>query len=212
MRLSERACPCLDRALQQLRLLGFERLDALTGVGDVLQLLAGILAELQHRRNVAAIFAGQVVDQVEAFFDLLQPLGVVLDGLQVIAQAAHQLGERVFEHGGLIGQLCLRGVDLGQPGQGARGLPDQVAGGGRFLRAFIQHLQRLLGIAGQRLGIGEAVALAAQFGLFTGLEPGVLDLLGLEGEHLHAPVGIGLGLADLAQLGAHARQASGRCC
>ncbi len=48
---------------------------------------------------------------------------------------------------------------------------------------------------------------AAQGDVFAGLEPGIVDLASLEGEHLDSAVGVGLGLTDLAQLAAHGGEA-----
>ena len=85
-------------------------------------------------------------------------------------------------------------------------LTDQVGGGGEFRGAFIQDGERLLGQVGKRLGICQPVALLAQFFVLTGLEPGCLDLLGLEGEHFGALFRIPLGCTQLLQFTADGEQ------
>ncbi len=81
---------------------GFQFSDAFGCGGDGLELLAGIGGESDDGFDGAAIFALQAADQVEAFLDLLQPLGVEFDGFEVVAQAAGQVGQVFLQRGGLV--------------------------------------------------------------------------------------------------------------
>ena len=89
------------------------------------------------------------VDQVEALLHFLQALGVVFDGLQVVAQAAGQVGQGLFHRDGLFRHALLGRVDLGQFRQRLDCPPEQVGGGGGFGAAIIQYRQGILGQCGQ---------------------------------------------------------------
>ena len=128
LRFCERARPCSESfasAADSAASSSAMRPEAVVMVSNC---FAGIDSEGDDGLDAAAVLALQAVDQVEAFLHFLQPLGVVFDRLQVIAQAAGQVGEGLFQRDGLFRQGFLGGVDLGQFGQRLDRLPDQVGG------------------------------------------------------------------------------------
>ena len=130
------------------------------------------------------------MDQVEPLFHFLQALGIVFDRLQIIAQAARQVGESLFHRGGLFRQVLLGRIDLGQFRQRMDCPPEQIAGSRGFGAAFIQGRQGFLGQQGQGFGIGETIPLLFQVRIFRRAQPGSFDLAGLEGQHVGAAFGI----------------------
>ena len=109
---SPRAATC--QVHQQQVLLGFQLGDALPGVLDQVELLAGFLFEGQHGWDIRAVLALESVQQLEALLHHFQPARVGLDRLQVGAQASPQLGGGIGEELRLFGQRTLRWIHAGE--------------------------------------------------------------------------------------------------
>ncbi len=159
---------------------------------------------------LAAVFALQAADQVEALFDLLQALGVELDRLEVIAQAAGQVGQVFFQGGGLCSQRgpgCCRSAPVYVSAWTTWPIRSVEAGDSGVPSS--SRVSACCARVASRLGVCQAVAFAAQLFVLTGFEPGGLDLPGLEGEQLGAAFRIRTGRAQVVQLAPDGEQAPG---
>ncbi len=67
--------------------------DALAGVRQSLALGLRFRGVSQHVLNRRAVFALEVLDEFESFLDRVQPLGVELDPVAVIAEVAGQVAK-----------------------------------------------------------------------------------------------------------------------
>ena len=142
------------------------------------------------------------MDQVEPLLYLVQALRVELDLFEIIAQAVDEVRHALQQDLGLVRHFVLGRVDLGQGRKGLHHLSHQVGRGGRVRRSFLEDSQRLLGIAGERFGIRQAITFLAQLFILARFEARRFDLLRLVGEYVHAALGIGLGFAQVVQLAA----------
>ncbi len=145
-------------------------------------------------------------DEVETLFHFLEALRVKFDLFEIVAQVAGEVGEIFEQEVGALGEVRFGGVGLRQRGHGLCGLSQQVGGGGRVGRGFVEDGQRLLRVLGERFGVGEPVALFSQFLVFAFLQPGGFDLLGLEGEHFGAARRVRLRGAQAGEFAAQVNQ------
>ena len=110
------------------------------------------LGEGQHSRDAFAILAFEALEQVQAFFHLVQAARVELDAFQVVAQIASELFQALEQR--------LRLLPPGQPGSG-RGAPrlpraltvcpNRSVAAGDLGMPFIQQQDGLLRQRGQAL-------------------------------------------------------------
>ena len=107
------SAPASNR-FEAIDLLPLQGGDAFACIGNIFQLLARIRAKGNHRWNRTAIFAHEIVNQIQAFFDFIESLRIEFDLIQIIAQTADELRQRIFQRGGLVRKFFLRFIDLRQ--------------------------------------------------------------------------------------------------
>jgi len=173
-------------------------------VCEALALGLRFLRKGEHVFNRRAVFALEILEEVEPLFHRIQPLGVELDAVAVIAQVARQLAELLAERLRQVTVFADRGVNLGEAGERARGLPELVGGAGGLVRAIRERVEGVVGERGQFFRVGQADALVEQRLVLARLEPGGGDLVDLEVEHVQPPFHLALAQPQLVQFLPHA--------
>ncbi len=195
---------CLEVAAHQRRPLPLEALLHLLGVAQPVELAPALAPEVDDLLDPRSVLPLQALDQGQPVLDLVEPLGADLQVAGVVPQVIREVLEHAHDLGtGLQVALEAR-VDGGQLLDPSEGLAQARQGGALVL---VQERVGLARQARQAAGVLAAQPLLPQRLLFARRQPGPIDLLDLELEHLAAPLQLAPVAPQLLQPALHRPEA-----